>query len=59
MDLIHPPTSPWKGEKVVEWAMAWLTKYQACTDAGEHVRGCKCKTGPPLGLLTALVLKQT
>lgn len=49
MDSTGP--ARWDVDRMHAWAAKWLAKYAKCTAAGEHVKGCACKSGPPLGVL--------
>jgi len=44
----------WDGVRVFEWVKKWLDRYAKCREAGEHIKGCCCKTGPPMGVLLAV-----
>lgn len=45
----------WDMARVFEWAQRWLAEYRECREKGEHKKMCRCKTGPPLGLLVWIV----
>lgn len=48
-------TVPWDGAKMARWACDWLDLYRRCQVAGTHGKWCKCKTGPPAGVLVNLI----
>lgn len=51
-------TPPWDTVRTAVWARKWLDTYGKCTASGSHLPNCKCKSGPPLGVLVALALKR-